>query len=215
MVSTCRWWVVVPIKDTRRAKSRLASLGPVRRDLAIAMAEDTIDAVVGCRRVAGVLVVCERREDVALFARPRVDAVLAEAGGLNAAIHEGGDYIRALRPGAAIAVVPGDLPYLHRAELDAALACAESCERAVIGDRSGRGSTLTTAGSEVELRPRYGEDSLNRHVADGAVRLGFPAWSGLRRDVDVPGDLSAAPALGRRTSALLARWVDEGRKVSV
>lgn len=202
------------MKDIRRAKSRLASLGPVRRDLAVAMAEDTIAAALGCQRVAGVLVVCDRREDVALFARPHVDAMLAQTDGLNAVIHEGGDYIRALRPGAAIAVVPGDLPYLHRAELDAALARAQSCERAVIGDRSGRGSTLTTTGPQTELRPRYGEDSLNRHLADGAVRLGFPAWSGLRRDVDVPDDLSAAPALGRRTSALLTRWAGEGRRVS-
>src|ERR1700681_4397480 len=52
------WTVLLPVKVLARAKSRLAVLaGPRRWELALAMASDTVAAVVGCPEVARVVVV--------------------------------------------------------------------------------------------------------------------------------------------------------------
>ena len=52
------WTVVLPVKVLARAKSRLAVLAGSRRaDLALALASDTVSAVVPCPEVARVLVV--------------------------------------------------------------------------------------------------------------------------------------------------------------
>ncbi|MGC1569858.1 MAG: hypothetical protein WA794_27885, partial [Trebonia sp.] len=52
------WTVVLPVKVLARAKSRLALLAGARRaDLALALASDTVSAVVACPDVTRVLVV--------------------------------------------------------------------------------------------------------------------------------------------------------------
>src|SRR5215470_575900 len=52
------WTVLLPVKVLARAKSRLAVLaGERRRDLALALAADTVAAVLACPEVARVLVV--------------------------------------------------------------------------------------------------------------------------------------------------------------
>ena len=52
------WTVLLPVKVLARAKSRLAVLaGDRRRELALALASDTVTAVLGCPEVARVVVV--------------------------------------------------------------------------------------------------------------------------------------------------------------
>ena len=52
------WTVLLPVKVLARAKSRLAVLaGDRRRDLALALASDTVAAVLGCPEVSRVIVV--------------------------------------------------------------------------------------------------------------------------------------------------------------
>src|ERR1700759_3567381 len=52
------WTVLLPVKVLARAKSRLAVLaGDPRRELALALAGDTVAAVVACPEVARVVVV--------------------------------------------------------------------------------------------------------------------------------------------------------------
>ena len=74
-----------------------------------------------------------------------------------------------------------------------------------MGDRTGTGTTLLTFRAGVAAEPSYGPDSLALHTAAGANLLSVPAWSGLRRDVDVPADLAATPSLGQRTR----QWLDK------
>ncbi len=194
-----RWWVIIPMKDTRLAKSRLGSVLGDRRQLAIGMAQDTLCAVVGASRVEGALVVCDREADSEAFALPGVTVAALPGLSLNEAVLAGADLLRAEEPSRNLAVLPGDLPYLRSAELDAALARAAGFASTCTGDRTGRGTTLTTARADTDLLPSYGADSLARHREGGAVDLGTPAWSGLRRDVDVPADLSVTYGLGPRT----------------
>ena len=206
------WWVVVPMKDMSRAKTRLAETRGQRRQLAIVMARDTLCAVVNAEAVDGVLVVCEREEDVESFALPGVTVVVRPALDINDAIRAGVSLVRSGSGHVNIAALPGDLPYLRSSELDVVLDRAATVPRGVVGDRTGTGTTLLTAVAGVELEPRYGPGSLAQHLYAGATQLSVPAWSGLRRDVDLQSDLAPTPALGRRTSALLdeklaASWV--------
>src|ERR1700728_1380942 len=60
MTDTARfsWTVLLPVKVLARAKSRLAVLaGERRRELALALASDTVTAVLACPAVARVVVV--------------------------------------------------------------------------------------------------------------------------------------------------------------
>src|SRR5215471_18235004 len=85
------WTVVMPVKVLARAKSRLAVLaGPRRSELALALASDTVSAVLACPEVAHLLVVTADP-----VAGPRLEALGAAvvpdepAGGLNVALAHG------------------------------------------------------------------------------------------------------------------------------
>lgn len=215
-----RWVVVVPVKDARRGKSRLADvLEPgARAALVRAMALDTVDAVLGAPRVARVVVVTADPEvTAAAGALPRV-RVLPEPGpapadppggwhALNRAVAAGVAAARAEAPTAHAGVLLGDLPGLDPAELDAVLGDAEAQPLAVLPDADGTGTTLLTAAPGVAVEPRFGGGSAAAHAAAGHVVLDVPAGSALRRDVDVPADLAALAArgVGGRTGALLRR----------
>jgi 2-phospho-L-lactate guanylyltransferase len=198
------WWVIVPMKDTRLAKSRLGGVPGERRQLAIAMAQDTLRAVVGAACVEGALVVCDGEPDVEAFSAPGVSVVARPGLSLNEAVLAGAELLRAEDASRNLAVVPGDLPYLRSAELDAALGRAAGFASTCTGDRTGRGTTLTTARAGTDLVPSYGIESLALHRGRGAAHLSSPAWSGLRRDVDHREDLAVTDGLGPRTRHALS-----------
>jgi len=179
--------VILPMKDTRTAKSRLGGAPEERRQLAIEMARDTLGAVVSASCVDGVVAVCDRDEDVESFELPGATVVVRPGLSLNEAVRAGAELVRADDASRNLAVLPGDLPYLRSTELEAALRRAARFAATCMGDRTGRGTTLTTARGGIDLVPSYGVDSLARHREAGAVEVGAPAWSGLRRDVDFPG----------------------------
>lgn len=195
----------MPMKDMSRAKTRLAETRARRRQFAIVMARDTLCAVANSDAVEGVVVVCEREEDVESFALPGVTVAVRPGLDINDAIRAGVALARSGRDRVNVASLPGDLPYLRSSELDVVLDRAASMPRGVVGDRTGSGTTLLTALAGVELEPRYGPGSLAQHIDAGAAQISVPAWSGIRRDVDLQSDLAPTPALGRRTSALLEK----------
>ncbi|MCG5471354.1 2-phospho-L-lactate guanylyltransferase, partial [Micromonospora sp. LAH09] len=91
-MSQPRWAVVVPVKHLAAAKSRLrgALSGVPHEELALALAADTIRAVLACPAVAEVLVVTDdaRVAAAALGAGARVLPDGPDAG-LNAAFRHG------------------------------------------------------------------------------------------------------------------------------
>lgn len=197
------WWVVVPMKDTRQAKSRLLGTPGERRQLAIVMARDTLCAAVNAQAVGGVLVVCDRDDDIESFALPGVTVIARHGLDLNAAIGAGAAHVRAGHPERSLAAIPGDLPYLRSDELDTALLRAASHAHAVVPDRAGDGTVMLTARAGSALDPRFGPDSFARHRDAGAAELTIPSWWGLRGDVDVAADLVLGGSLGIRTRSLV------------
>ena len=203
-----RWVVVVPVKPSARAKSRLDVDGVGRADLARAIALDTLAAATACDLVAQVVVVTD---DAALAREAAMIPALrfvpeGDARGLDAAVAAG---VAAIDPDGRMprAALLGDLPALQPADLADALRAAASLPRAVVPDAEGTGSTLVTAGPGTPWESSFGDGSFARHVARGCVALPIPDASTLRRDVDTADQLDAARmlGLGPRTAALLAR----------
>lgn len=201
-----RWVVVVPVKPSARAKSRLEVDGVGRADLARAIALDTLAAASACELVAQVVVVTD---DAALAREAATIPALrfvpeGDAQGLDAAVAAG---VAAIDPGGRMprAALLGDLPALRPADLAEALRAAASVPRGVVPDAEGTGSTLVTAVPGTPWESSFGEGSFARHVALGCEALQIPDASTLRRDVDTAAQLEVARVLGLgpRTAALV------------
>ncbi|WP_328614289.1 2-phospho-L-lactate guanylyltransferase [Amycolatopsis sp. NBC_00355] len=204
--------LVVPMKHPRDGKSRLR--GAVERErhpgLVLALAADTLAAVVATARVRRVLLVAADPEAVAELRDLGIEIVGEGdqgAGGtertLNAAFRLGAELLRKDDPTAVVGALQADLPALRAGDLSAALGEAAG-RRAFVADRQGTGTTLLLSAPGAPLDPRFGPGSARAHGASGAVRLGGELPS-LRSDVDTPEDLAHVRRLGvgKHTAARL------------
>lgn len=198
---------MVPVKRLAAAKSRLrgALPGVPHEELALALAADTLRAVLACPAVAEALVVTDDAR-VAAAARAAGARVLRDEpdAGLNAAFRHGAVGTIA----GWVAGLTADLPALRPTELTGALLAAQNGPpgvRRFVPDAPGGGTVLLTAPPGVPLDPHFGVGSAVAHAASGALPL-TGDWPSLRRDVDTAADLTAAGrlGLGPRTAALVA-----------
>lgn len=192
------WSVVIPVKVLAQAKSRLASLGADRRrELALAMAADTVAAAVACPSAAHVIVVTDDDEAAGVLRELGAVVIPDEPGaGLNAALRHGASHAGRKWPDQGLAALSADLPALRPAELTAALTRAGRWPQAFVPDANGTGTTLYTASPGGTFRPGFGGGSRARHAAGGATELDVDGIDSVRRDVDTPADLRAAAILG-------------------
>jgi 2-phospho-L-lactate/phosphoenolpyruvate guanylyltransferase len=204
--------LVVPVKELRRAKSRLApavaglpgddaAREQAHRALALALARDTLRAARAATRTGRLVVVTAEPPERLGPPGGVWETVRDTGGGLNAALRRGADHLRRTGSHAhAIAVLQADLPALSPDELDDALAqaaalFADGTTAAFVADHAGTGTTLLVVAPDHPLRPRFGPGSAEAHAASGAVALDG-VWPGLRGDVDTPADLARARDLG-------------------
>ncbi len=192
------WTVVIPVKGTVSAKSRLGASA----ELALAIALDTVAAVLSVpERVEGHDVVVVTSPSIApQFEALGARVVLDAERGLTAAVAQG---IAAAGNG-RVAVLLGDVPALQSHELAGALELALQHPLAFVPDADNDGTVLITALRAADHRPAFGVHSRAAHLAAGYVELDIPLDSGLRRDVDTADHLAAlASHLGPRTRAAL------------
>jgi 2-phospho-L-lactate guanylyltransferase len=208
---TVNWSVLMPVKVLAEAKSRLAGpaglSGPRRAELALALACDTVTAVLGSDAVARVIVITD--DQVAAVALAALGALVIPdepRAGLNAAVRHGAGYAAARWPGEGTAALSADLPALRPEQVGRALRAAAAWPTAFVADAAGDGTTLYAAAPGAVFRPAFGPGSRARHAAGGAAELGLADVPGLRRDVDTPSDLrdAAALGLGPHTAPLVA-----------
>ncbi|WP_285757904.1 2-phospho-L-lactate guanylyltransferase [Nocardiopsis ansamitocini] len=190
--------MVVPVKRLTAAKSRLAGFaGRHRHDLALAVATDTVLAVLATPGVGAVFVVTDDARAAAVLAGPGARIVGGEPGpGLNAALCHGARHADAIRPGSGVCALSADLPALRPQELDRVLAAAAAHPRSFLADAPGVGTTLYAARGAVDFAPAFEGESRLRHLAGGAAEIALSDVETVRRDVDTPDDLRAATALG-------------------
>ncbi len=215
------WSVLMPVKVLSEAKSRLAALaGPRRGELALAVACDTVTAVMRTDQAARAIVITD--DPVAASALRELGAQVIPdepRDGLNAALRHGAAIAAHSWPASGTAALSADLPALRPAELARALSAAARWPNAFVADAPGDGTTLYTAAPGVAFRPAFGLASRARHAAGGAAELELTDIPGLRRDVDTPADLRGAAelGLGTRTAPLateLLRCAPRGRSAS-
>jgi 2-phospho-L-lactate guanylyltransferase len=200
------------VKRVERAKTRLrdAVPGTDHDELVLALAADTVHAVLASPVVARAIVVTDD---------PRAAAELGRLGalvvpdvpdaGLNPALRHGASAAAEQAPADGVAVVGSDRPALRPADLTAVLRLASAHGRSFLSDAAGTGTALLAAGPGVALDPRFGPSSAAAHAASGAVPL-RGTWASLRHDTDTAADLGVARrlGLGARTSAVLAASAD-------
>lgn len=212
------WSVLMPVKVLSEAKSRLAGLaGPRRGELALAVACDTVTAVMRTDQAARAIVITD--DPVAASALRELGALVVPdepRDGLNAALRHGAGIAAQGWPASGTAALSADLPALRPAELARALEAAAGWPNAFVADAAGDGTTLYTAAPGAAFRPAFGLASRARHAAGGAAELELTDIPGLRWDVDTPADLRGAAelGLGPRTAPLaseLLRCAPRGR----
>jgi len=200
-------WAVLPVKDLRDAKQRLAGVlaGPEREALFRAMLEDVLDAIASSRTLSGLLVVTRDAAARALVSAYGAE-ILAEDenAGQTAAVAAGIAALAARGVGTTM-TIPGDVPLATGAEIDAVLAAHAAAPAVTIAPAHDRLGSNAIVCSPPEAMPlRFGDASFEPHVAR-ARSLGIEPRiverPGLGLDIDHPHDLAALIERGTDTRA--------------
>ena len=209
-------WAAVPVKAFTGAKQRTAAVLPPeqREALAAAMLQDVLEALAGATRLAGIMV--NTIDPVATSLARQYGARVVTEGALDG--HTGAvngmARVLAAEGKGALLTVPGDIPRVTSAEIDAVVSCclpAPSFTIVPAHDELGSNAVLCAPPFSVPLR--FGDDSYFPHLM-AARRLGIePAvvrLAGIGLDIDHPADLrafmAARPRMPTRTLALLERF---------
>ena len=205
-------WAVVPVKEIRQAKQRLAPemSADERRRLVEAMLSDVLEALSRVDGLEGVLVVT-RDSEASVAAREQGAAVLEESDdrGLNGALEQAAAHLD--REGAdGLLIVPGDVPALCADEVAAVVKTHKGSSPAlsIAPDRHGRGTNCLACSPPNLIRFRFGIDSFTAHQEEAraaGVVPSLPELPSLCLDVDTPEDLARLSSLsvGERTLEFL------------
>ena len=200
-------WAVLPVKAFEGAKQRLSPLlSPVqRRALAEIMLGEVLAALTAARGLAGILVVtCDpRAAEMAVRAGARVTDEGARDGHTGAVVAGLRLLMREGRAGGMLAV-PGDIPAVTAAEIEAVLAAHRPAPAFTIAparDDLGSNAVLCSPPDAVPLR--FGDNSFFPHL-DAARAAGIEPTvvrqvPGIATDIDSPADLAAFLRLPQAT----------------
>ena len=192
---------LIPMKELSQAKARLAPVldDDARRELALAMFLDVLEAALACTALDGVVVVT-RDAEVLSLARERGAEGMAESGGLNEALSSAVEKLRA-RGVETVVVLAADLP-LANSDAIAAVAQAEA-DVAVVPSQDGGTNALALPPGAIAFG--FGPDSARRHQAAAedaglrTLRLDLPA---LAFDIDTPEDFARLRDIVERSEAV-------------
>jgi 2-phospho-L-lactate/phosphoenolpyruvate guanylyltransferase len=191
-----RWTVLVPVKLTAIAKSRLSGVTPqLRQRLAVAFALDTVAAALRCSLVDRVLVVTDDPAGSRFATLGAVVVPDEPDAGLNPALEHAWRHARRLHPLTSIAAISSDLPALRPDDLERALTVTDH-PRWFVSDAAHDGTTMIASVEGAPWTPRFGQHSRVAHRAAGMFELDIAGIERLRRDVDTDVDLRDAERYG-------------------
>jgi 2-phospho-L-lactate guanylyltransferase len=209
-------WAAVPVKAFTGAKTRTSSvLSPAQREvLAATMLEDVLAALAGATRLAGILV--NTVDPVAAALAERYGARVVTEGALDG--HTGAvngmARVLAAEGKGALLTVPGDIPRVTSAEINAVVAsCQAAPSFTIVPAHDELGSNAVLCAPPFSVALRFGDDSYFPHVM-AARRAGIEPvivrLPGIGLDMDHPADLrafiAARPRMPTRTLALLEQF---------
>jgi len=202
-------WVVVPVKDLAFAKQRLAPIlsAAQRQGFYLAMLEDVLGALERVPGLAGVMLVTRDQSAIALarrFGGMRVLEEYCNSGHSQAVAHAARTL--AGEGAASMLTVPGDIPLLAVAEVDALLAAHRGPPLAltIAPARDERGSNAMLCSPPAVIEFRFGNDSFAPHLALARGRGIEPRvvkLPGIGLDIDAPDDLRRFAARESQTRA--------------
>jgi 2-phospho-L-lactate guanylyltransferase len=184
--------VLLPVKDFRHAKQRLAPLlNPAQRaGLARAMLSDVLGAIARARRPERV-VVFTASEEVAALVRPYEFDIVEEVTvrGHSAAVNQMVDELSVRST--HILSVAGDLPIISASDIDSVFDEATT-DVSLFASRDGTGTNAALFALPARIRMEYGEGSLRRHLSnalEAGLRCRILRVPGIEFDIDTPDDL--------------------------
>jgi 2-phospho-L-lactate guanylyltransferase len=211
---------LLPVKDPRRAKQRLAAwLGPEPRErLARAMFAEVLTQLMAARGLDRVVVASSDRESLRLAAA--AGAAILEESDQQSHSHSADQAARELmKQGAAsLLLLPVDVPCVQSAEIEELLRASAGLPAphlVIVPNADGTGTNAMLRTPPDLIASRFGPGSLGFHVeqaraAGAAVRVLHPP--GLVHDVDTEDDARVLLARGwSGASARLMRDLLNGR----
>ena len=195
--------VLLPVKDFKTAKQRLAPAltSRQRAELAQAMLSDVLTAIAQARRPERV-VVYTGSEDVAEVVRPFDFDIVQETHvyGHSVAVNK---MVQELsRFATHILAIAGDLPLLKPEEVDSVFD-RTATELSLVSSRDGTGTNAALFVMPARITMEYGDGSLRRHLANAEqarIRPAVLSIPGIEFDVDTPEDLHSYTRLGPNPS---------------
>lgn len=188
-------WVIIPVKPLVRAKSRLSPLlsSEQRMQLAENLLRHVIATVRSVPEIAGTLVISRDSKALAI-AREGGAHTVQESGTpeLNNALMRATSVVRGWR-GAAVFVLPADLPLLNPADVRGVLDLGQEENTVVIATDERQDGTNAMLIRPPGLIPyAYGPGSFHRHVAlarEAGATVRVYRSEQLMLDIDMPDDL--------------------------
>ena len=200
-------WAVVPVKDLRHAKQRLAAVlsATERQALFRAMLEDVFFALAASEGLAGILLVTSDPEARALGPRYGAEVQVEDANRGHTAASSLGARVLAQRGVAGMVQIPADVPLLAPEDIMALLEAHGGAPAVTLApSRDERGSNAVVCSPPDVLPLRFGDDSFVPHLRR-AQALGIEPRivrrPGLALDIDTPDDLAAFLAAPSQTRA--------------
>jgi 2-phospho-L-lactate/phosphoenolpyruvate guanylyltransferase len=200
-------WAVIPVKETRGAKQRLAPVlsAPLRQALALAMLEDVLEAVAGVTDLGGAILITidSQAENLARRFGMRTLTEGAHAGHTGA-VNAGARFLGAGGQSTML-TLPGDVPLVTASEIEQLIAAHNPAPAFTIApahDDLGSNAVLLSPPRAVPLR--FGEDSFFPHLAASRAQGIVPCivrLPGIAFDIDNPQDLHHFARLGSTTRA--------------
>jgi 2-phospho-L-lactate guanylyltransferase len=216
---------LIPVKGFRNAKQRLSPLLDVaeRELLAEVMFREVLGQVLGARGLAETFIVTadNRVNEIACGLGAQVIREETEKGETEAV-----DFARLKLKASgreAVLIIPGDLPLVRSADIEAILAQIPEGASAPFAllvpshDRMGTNALLLAPPDVIKLR--FGYDSFSYHmgqVSAQSLPLRFVENEGIALDIDEPKDLDRFLSLGFEDgeTARLVRGILAGKEVS-
>jgi 2-phospho-L-lactate guanylyltransferase len=209
-------WAAVPVKAFTGAKSRTSSVltAEQREVLAAAMLEDVLSALTGATLLAGILI--NTIDPVAADLAARYGARVVTEGALDG--HTGAvngmARVLAAEGKGALLTVPGDIPRVTSAEIDAVVAsCLPAPAFTIVPAHDELGSNAVLCAPPFSVPLRFGDDSYFPHLIAARAKGIEPTivrLPGIGLDIDHPVDLrafvAAKPRMPTRTLALLEQF---------
>lgn len=189
--------LLLPIKDLRNAKQRLAAglSANERRALAEAMLADTTGAIQGARRVERVFVVTSYEPALELAARNGWEAIREGAQISESASVDFASRVCEERGVTRLLRLPLDIPLLRPADIDAVLQTALAAPGVLlVSSRDGTGTNAILRTPPTLFPSHFGPHSLAEHRREAELagaKVVFHRNERMEMDVDDERDLCA------------------------